>query len=97
MQCEECGKCCVNSSALKVHMLMHDDPQYKCGYCEKRLKNKTSLAAHERQHTGEKPYPCSICAAGFASNSGLGQHMRGVHKIAARGGMTGWNRKEKQK
>ena len=66
-------------------------------YCEKRLKNKTSLAAHERQHTGEKPFPCSICAAGFASNSGLGQHMRGVHKIAARGGQTGWNRKEKQK
>ena len=40
MQCEECGKCCVNSSALKVHMLMHDDPQFKCSYCEKKLKNK---------------------------------------------------------
>ena len=97
MQCEECGKCCVNSSALKVHMLMHDDPQFKCSYCEKKLKTEQNLAEHERQHTGEKPFPCALCSSAFASASGLNQHKRGVHKIAPRGGQTGWYRKEKGK
>ena len=93
--CKHCGLRIGELSQLKAHERSHEDPKFKCRFCSKMIKSKTALESHERIHTGEKPFPCSICSAGFTSNSGLGQHMRGVHKIAARGGKLGWQKKPK--
>ena len=90
-QCEFCSYCCINTTdRIQNHMLSHEEPKFKCRYCGKRIKTQQNLTAHERIHTGEKPYPCSHCNTSFASNSGLNQHMRGVHKVAPMGGQTGW-------
>ena len=89
--CKYCGKRFGETAALKSHVTNnHEAPQFKCQYCGKMFKWKNILEAHERIHTGEKPFPCSMCASSFTREGGLAQHMRGVHKIAKRGGQVGW-------
>ena len=94
-QCKTCGHCCGSNNDLIIHLTKHEDPKFQCSYCEKKMKTKKKLTEHERLHTGEKPFPCPMCSAAFASTSSLLQHKRGVHKIAPRGGRTDWYRKEK--
>ena len=95
-QCKICGKPTGNKTQLKFHMLRHEEPKLKCSFCGKGFKKKCVLEAHERDHRGEKPFPCLVCGASFSSKPGLVQHMSGVHKIVGpRGGKGGWIRKGK--
>ena len=90
-QCQICGKPNGNANFLNIHMLKHQEPKLKCSHCERMFKQKHTLEAHERDHRGEKPFPCSICTSSFSSQKGIDQHVKGVHKIAGpRGGKTGW-------
>ena len=66
---------------LKKHMVKHFEPQFQCSHCEKKVKTQKSLIAHEREHTGERPYKCDVCGGGFKSGSALLIHKQGVHKI----------------
>ena len=92
--CPLCGFKCITNTNLKSHMMIHAEPTLKCSYCEKMFKSRKNLESHERLHTGEKPYVCTICGAGFPSRNGLDQHKKGVHKVSKRGGRVGWHRKK---
>ena len=81
LQCEYCDYSTGHPSHLKKHMAKHFEPQFQCSHCDKKLKSKKSLVAHEMEHTGERPYKCDVCAAGFTSTSARLQHKQGVHKI----------------
>ena len=97
-QCKDCGKRFGLLNVLKKHQLTHGDAQFQCKHCPKVLKTAISLKYHERYHTGEKPFTCSLCGNGYVSKEKLYQHQAGVHKIEGPGGRKpGWNRGKKRR
>ena len=59
-------------------IIVIDDAEkiWKCKMCNYCAKHRSTLAIHERVHTGEKPYQCDICYKGFARKDYLTKHRR---------------------
>ena len=98
LQCDLCDYKAYWPACLKQHKKRHFDPTFKCCYCEKLFKKKSSLEAHEREHRGEKPFACTVCGTSFSGKGYLRQHVRGAHGMKLNGGKalsTGWGHKKK--
>ena len=83
--CAQCGYTGDSLRNLKRHYKVHEEAKFKCSFCEMTLKSRSSLAAHEREHTGERPFKCDVCRNGYKSKSALAFHRRCVHTILAPG------------
>ena len=81
LQCEHCGYETYLPSSLRVHQTTHLEPTFKCSHCENMFKTKKGCEAHEREHTGERPFECKVCGKGFKASSTLTTHTKHVHKI----------------
>ncbi|XP_073725283.1 uncharacterized protein [Misgurnus anguillicaudatus] len=75
--CKRCGKVCVSSSSLNVHMRTHSgEKPYYCTECGNDFSAKEALNVHQRIHTGEKPHRCSVCGKSFSQHGNLVRHQR---------------------
>ncbi|XP_015122754.1 zinc finger protein 260 [Diachasma alloeum] len=76
--CETCNRRFSQMGQLNFHRKFHDNPRYRCKFCEKPFLRPSDVEKHMRTHTGEKPFTCEICDKSFAQLVALKQHER-VH------------------
>ena len=79
--CEVCDKEMSTMPALRIHAQhVHPPPgtnkPFSCTSCDFETFGKSSLARHEKIHTGEKPWKCTECKYSSTHKENLKTHMR---------------------
>ncbi|XP_049879132.1 zinc finger protein 782-like [Pectinophora gossypiella] len=80
--CPHCPKTYTRASYLRAHTLVHTGQArprpFLCNYinCDRSFSTKHSLLVHiAHTHKTERPHKCDTCLKGFATASGLKDHM----------------------
>ncbi|XP_047039086.1 zinc finger protein 197-like [Helicoverpa zea] len=75
--CEHCGKKFITRRLLLMHCRAKHgyEKTDKCSFCDYKASNAEQVKIHERLHTGEKPFVCAECGAGFHRKSSYLQHV----------------------
>ena len=55
--------------------------RYTCNLCGRKFPFKCKLEEHERIHTGQKPFVCTICSNTFTQKSSLTRHYVKIHRV----------------
>nr|XP_055060880.1 zinc finger protein 354B isoform X2 [Misgurnus anguillicaudatus] len=63
---------------LQQHIEKGKRKGYICKYCGKAFPGMSNVVAHQRVHTGERPFKCDICGKLFTEAGNLKKHQR-VH------------------
>ncbi|XP_052763733.1 uncharacterized protein LOC128205811 [Mya arenaria] len=83
--CDDCGKGFVANCDLTRHKLTHKPDKAKkkhaCKYCGKLFTRASKVQVHERIHTGERPYECSLCQKKFTQSGDRNRHETKAHGI----------------
>ncbi|XP_056605833.1 zinc finger protein 408 isoform X1 [Triplophysa dalaica] len=75
-KCDHCDQCFSQVPELRRHMISHTGEMYLCPVCGKALRDPHTLRAHERLHTGERPYKCEQCGKGYTMATKLRRHLK---------------------
>ena len=73
--CSFCGKVFSTLRALRIHMQLHQRPDYECEDCGRKFARSDYLTAHRRVHSNERPFLCMECGHSFTTASTLRSHL----------------------
>ncbi|KPP79697.1 hypothetical protein Z043_100708, partial [Scleropages formosus] len=75
-KCDHCDQHFSQVPELRRHLISHTGEAYLCPVCGKALRDPHTLRAHERLHTGERPYKCDVCGKGYTLATKLRRHQK---------------------
>nr|XP_009931435.1 PREDICTED: zinc finger protein 408 [Opisthocomus hoazin] len=78
-KCRFCSDAFPKLPELRRHLISHTGEAHLCTVCGKALRDPHTLHAHERLHTGERPFRCERCGRGYTPS--LARHAL-AHKAA---------------
>jgi len=84
VECDECDEKFLSKSLLTNHKLQKHEGDgnkktFACSLCGRVLNKRQSLIAHERSHTGERPFKCEYCEQRFITKQSLSRHIMNRH------------------
>ena len=71
----------LQTATVPVEPIILGSSEVACPYCPRVLKSQSAMRLHIRIHTGEKPFQCSHCSAGFTQKGNYTRHMFRVHSV----------------
>ena len=79
LTCPLCSRIIKGRHRLQLHLNTHKKPtssRVQCVTCGKTYSSRWTLRTHERLHTGERPYNCSLCSSSFSDGAVYRRHMK---------------------
>ena len=76
--CHVCKKSFHGKTALRIHMKLHGNPEYKCSECGKLFHQRSGLQHHLATHVPaqQRKFTCEVCSKTFARKMSLTRHSR---------------------
>ncbi|XP_051778668.1 zinc finger protein 408 [Erpetoichthys calabaricus] len=75
-KCNHCEELFSQLPELRRHLISHTGEVYLCPICGKALRDPHTLRAHERLHSGDRPYKCDQCDKSYILASKLRRHQK---------------------
>ncbi|XP_062949761.1 zinc finger protein 408 isoform X1 [Cynocephalus volans] len=74
--CPHCADAFPQLPELRRHLISHTGEAHLCPVCGKALRDPHTLRAHERLHSGERPFPCPQCDRAYTLATKLRRHLK---------------------
>ncbi|XP_028649019.2 zinc finger protein 184-like [Erpetoichthys calabaricus] len=75
-KCDHCEEFFSQLPELRRHLISHTGEVYLCPICGKALRDPHTLRAHERLHSGDRPYKCDQCGKSYILATKLRRHLK---------------------
>ncbi|XP_075401892.1 zinc finger protein 408 [Tenrec ecaudatus] len=74
--CPHCAEAFPQLPELRRHLISHTGEAHLCPVCGKALRDPHTLRAHERLHSGERPFVCPQCGRAYPLATKLRRHLK---------------------
>ncbi|XP_007944743.1 zinc finger protein 408 [Orycteropus afer afer] len=75
-RCPHCTDAFPQLPELRRHLISHTGEAHLCPVCGKALRDPHTLRAHERLHSGERPFVCPQCGRAYTLATKLRRHLK---------------------